>query len=160
MTVPETAPTTVAELSERVGQEIGLSDWHEVTQAKIDAYADVSGDHQFIHTDPHRAAQTPFGGTIAHGFLTVAMLSVMSYDVIPLFLGTKMSVNYGLNRLRFLSPVPSGARIRGRFVLAELTENVPGEITLIWDVTVEIEGAERPALVAQWITRRYLETDQ
>ncbi len=140
-----------------IGREMGVSRWFTVDQALIDAYAEISQDHQFIHTDPARAAaETPFGGTIAHGFLTVALLSAMAYDAQPPIAGAGMSINYGFDRLRFLAPVPAGARLRGRFTLAALEERRAGEVTLHWDVTVEIEGQQRPALVARWIGRRYL----
>ena len=151
------APVSIAALKAQVGAEIGVSRWFTISQGLIDAYADVSEDHQYIHVDPDRAAEAGFGGTIAHGFLTVSLLSAMAYEVVPLSSDVRMSVNYGFDHLRFLSPVPSGSRVRGRFVLNSIEERAPGEVTLIWAVTVEIEGADRPALVANWITRRYLE---
>lgn len=130
-----------------------VSRWFSIDQDRIDAFAAVCEDEQFIHVDPERAAATRFGGTIAHGFLTLSMLSAMAYDAMPL--RGQLSVNYGFDRVRFLSPVPSGARVRARFAPAGSEERSPGEATLHWDVTVEIEGGERPALVARWITRRY-----
>ena len=130
-----------------------ISRWLTIDQARIDAFAEVIEDHQFIHVDPARAAETRFGGTIAHGFLTLSLLSAMAYDAIPLT--DALSVNYGFDRIRFLSPVPAGARVRGRFTLAEVEERAPGERTLRWDVSVEVEGSERPALVARWLSRRY-----
>ena len=136
-----------AEAEERVSR------WFVIDQARIDAFADVIEDHQFIHVDPERAAATRFGGTIAHGFLTLSMLSAMAYDAIPLT--EALSVNYGFDRIRFLSPVPAGARVRGRFTVARIEERAPGETTLHWDVTVEVEGAGRPALAARWLSRRY-----
>ncbi|WP_238367545.1 MaoC family dehydratase [Mesobacterium pallidum] len=147
---------TLETLRGKVGQEIGLSDWTNVTQARIDAFAEVTNDHQFIHVDPVRAAETPFGSTIAHGFLTLSLLTEMYENAIPPIEGTLHAVNYGLDRIRFLSPVKSGARIRGRFVLKELREGKPGEITTVMSVKVEIEGEPRPALAADWIGRRYL----
>lgn len=136
------------------GQELGVSDWIEVTQARIDAFADCTEDRQYIHVDPERAAETPFGGTIAHGFLTLSLLSAMVYQL-PSITGTTMAVNYGMNRMRFISPVPSGARIRGRFVLQKVEEIRPGEIQTTTEVTVEIEGRDKPALAAEWLGRRY-----
>ena len=131
-----------------------MSDWIEVTQARIDAFADCTEDRQYIHVDPERAAETPFGGTIAHGFLTLSLLSAMVYQL-PSITGTTMAVNYGMNRMRFISPVPSGARIRGRFVLQKVEEIRPGEIQTTTEVTVEIEGQDKPALAAEWLGRRY-----
>ncbi|SMX44263.1 MaoC family dehydratase [Actibacterium lipolyticum] len=153
--MPKTAD--IAELSRLIGQEIGVSDWITVDQARIDSFAHATDDHQFIHVDPEAAAPSPFGGTIAHGFLTLSLLSAMSYQVMPEVRGAAMGVNYGLNRVRFISPVKSGARIRGRFVLVDVSETKPGEITFKLNVTVEIEGQEKPALVAEWINRRYLD---
>ncbi len=149
-------------LRAQVGEELGASDWLTIGQDRIDAFADLCGDHQFIHVDPERAARTPFGGTIAHGFLTVSLLTWFAAAVRPRIEGARHSVNYGFDRLRFVAPVPVGCRVRGRFRLTRLEERVPGEITQHYEVTVEIEGAEvesggRPALVADWVTRAYLE---
>ena len=130
-----------------------VSRWLTIDQARIDAFADVVEDHQFIHVDPERAAETRFGGTVAHGFLTLSLLSAMACDAVPLT--DALSVNYGFDRIRFLSPVPAGSRVRARFAVARVEERVPGETTLHWDVSVEVEGAERPALVARWLSRRY-----
>ncbi|MBV7377833.1 MaoC family dehydratase [Maritimibacter dapengensis] len=140
------------------GQEVGVSKWFEITQARIDQFADATEDWQYIHTDPESAAKTPFGGTIAHGFLTLSLLSAMVYDALPNVDGVTMGVNYGMNKLRFISPVPVGCRVRARFVLASCDTSKPGEFTTITNVTVEIEGAEKPALIAEWIGRRYMET--
>ena len=139
-----------------IGTEIGISDWFTITQAQIDAFADCTHDHQYIHVDPVAAAQTPFGSTIAHGFLTLSLLSAMAYQM-PSIEGAVMGVNYGFNKIRFVSPVKAGARIRGRFTLAELTDIRPGEVQFITHVTVEIEGQDKPALVAEWLSRRYFE---
>ena len=144
------------DLRARVGEELGASDWLTIDQNRIDAFADLCGDHQFIHVDPERAAQTPFGGTIAHGFLTVSLLTWFAAGVRPRIEGTRHSVNYGFDRLRFVAPVPAGSRVRGRFRLTSLEERVPGEITQHYEVTVDIEGAARPALIADWVTRAYL----
>ena len=140
-----------------VGQDVGVSDWLTIDQDRIDAFADLCGDHQFIHVDPERAAATPFGGTIAHGFYTLSLLTYFAQGVRPRIEGTRHSVNYGLDRLRFVAPVKAGSRIRGRFRLTRLDESKPGEVTQHWEVTVEIEGGERPALAADWVTRAYLE---
>lgn len=150
---------TVAEMASRLGEELGVSRWFTIDQPMIDAFAALCEDDQFIHVDPERARETPFGGTVAHGFLTLSLLSAMAYDAEPPLKGARMSVNYGFDRLRFVAPVPAGARVRGRFVLAEVEERRPGEVTLAWDVTVEIEGAERPAVAARWLQRWYLAED-
>ena len=139
-----------------VGHEAGVSDWILVDQAKIDAFAAVTGDHQFIHVDPVAAAQTPFGTTIAHGYLTLSLLSVMGYEGMPAIDGAKMGVNYGMNKLRFMAPVKSGSRIRGRFSLAALDQRTDGGWQSTVAVTVEIEGETKPALVAEWLTLVYL----
>ncbi|MET4215994.1 acyl dehydratase [Bradyrhizobium sp. LB14.3] len=134
------------------GKEIGVSSWHLVDQPRIDTYADVIEDHQFIHVDPERAKkETAFGTTIAHGFLTMSLLSIMSYEVMPVIAGTRMGVNYGFDKLRFISPVRSGKRVRGRFVLAEAKLRKPNELQSRTNVTVEIEGEDKPALVAEWL---------
>ena len=135
-----------------VGKEIGVSSWHLIDQPRIDTYADVIEDHQFIHVDPERAKkETTFGTTIAHGFLTMSLLSIMSYEVMPVIAGTTMGVNYGFDKLRFISPVRSGKRVRGRFVLAEAKLRKPNELQSRTNVTVEIEGEDKPALVADWL---------
>jgi acyl dehydratase len=145
-------PVSLETYQGMVGQEIGVSSWHVVDQKRIDTYADVIEDHQFIHVDPVRAkAETAFGSTIAHGFLTMSLLSVMSYEVMPVIAGTTMGVNYGFEKLRFISPVRSGARVRGRFVLSEAKLRKPKELQSLTHVTVEIEGEEKPALVADWL---------
>ncbi len=144
-------------LRARVGEEIGVSDWLTLRQDRIDAFADLCGDHQFIHVDPARAAETPFGGTIAHGFLTLSLLTWFAAGVRPRIEGTRHGVNYGFDMVRFVAPVPAGSRVRGRFRLTSLEERAPGEVTQHYEVTVEIEGGGRPALVADWITRAYLE---
>lgn len=148
---------TIEELRALVGAEIGVSRWIGISQKMIDEFAGITDDHQFIHIDPEAAAQTPFGGTIAHGFLTLSMLSTMVYEAGPLLKGVEMGVNYGFDRIRFLSPVRAGRRIRARFTLTRLDESVPGQATYTQAVTVEIEGEEKPALVADWIGRVYLE---
>ena len=144
-------PDPVAFLHAQVGRELGVSAWHEVTQEDIDAFARVTGDDQYIHVDPARAAASPFGGTIAHGFFTLSLLSIMAKEAVSQAPARRMGVNYGLDRVRWLAPVPSGARIRGRFTLAECTDRGPAEVRLRYAVTVEIEGGSKPALLADWI---------
>lgn len=145
-------PITLEAYQGMVGKEIGVSSWHLIDQPRIDTYADVTEDHQFIHVDPERAkTETAFGTTIAHGFLTMSMMSVMSYEVMPVIAGTTMGVNYGFDKLRFISPVRSGRRVRGRFVLAEAKLRKAGELQSRTNVTVEIEGEDKPALVAEWL---------
>ena len=145
-------PITLEAYQAMVGKEIGVSSWHLIDQPRIDTYADVIEDHQFIHVDPERAKkETSFGTTIAHGFLTMSLLSIMSYEVMPAIAGTTMGVNYGFDKLRFISPVRSGRRVRGRFVLAEAKLRKPNELQSRTNVTVEIEGEDKPALVADWL---------
>jgi acyl dehydratase len=139
------------EIRSRVGTEIGLSSWLTVDQARIDAFAEATEDRQFIHTDPAAAAQTPFGGTIAHGFLSLSLLSRMAADAMLIPEGVKMAVNYGLDRVRFLAPVRSGSRVRGRFTLDSIEEKAPGQLLMRHVVTVEIEGEDKPALTAVWL---------
>ena len=146
---------SVRDYLDQIGTTYPPSSWITITQDMIDTFADVTCDHQFIHTDPERAAKTPFGGTIAHGFLTVSFLSNISSEVVPIPDDCRMCVNYGANRLRFLSPVPSGARIRGHMTLANAEETGPDVVTLTWEVRIEIEGQEKPALYAEWLVRCY-----
>jgi acyl dehydratase len=142
---------TLEEIRASVGSEVGLSSWITVDQPRIDAFADATDDRQFIHVDPAGAAQTPFGGTIAHGFLSLSLLSRMGAEAMLLPDGMRMAVNYGLDRVRFLAPVRSGKRVRGRFVLDSVAEKAPGQILLRHVVTVEIEGEDKPALTAEWL---------
>ena len=135
----------------RIGQEIGVSEWLTVDQARIHAFAEATEDRQFIHTDASAAAQTPFGGTIAHGFLSLALLSRMGTEAMLIPEGARMAVNYGLDRVRFIAPVRSGKRLRGRFVLDSIEEKAPGQVLMRHNVTVEIEGEEKPALTAVWL---------
>ena len=137
---------------ERIGQE-SVSDWVEVTQAMIDTFADATGDHQFIHVDPERAAMTPFGGTIAHGFLTLSLMPLLSSKIAdPATLANiRMGVNYGGNKVRFLHPVRSGSRVRARFRLLRFEEKRPGQFQQTDAITIEIDGVDAPALVAEWI---------
>ncbi len=140
----------------RVGTEVGVSDWVVVDQAKIDAFAEVTGDHQFIHVDPVRAAATPFGTTIAHGFLTLSLLSVMAYDALPGIEGARMGVNYGFDKVRFMAPVKSGSRIRARYTLIGFAQRKDGGWQSTVAVSVEIDGEAKPALAADWLTLAYL----
>jgi acyl dehydratase len=142
---------SIEEIGLRVGQEVGVSDWIMVDQARIDAFAEVTEDRQFIHVDAEAAAQTPFGGTVAHGFLTLSLLSRMAADAMPRPAQVKMGVNYGFEKIRFLAPVKAGKRVRGRFKLERLDEKRPGQWQFTHQVTVEIEGEDKPALIADWI---------
>jgi acyl dehydratase len=143
--------TSLDEIRSRIGEEVGLSSWLLVDQARIDAFAEATEDRQFIHTDPAAAAGTAFGGTIAHGFLTLSLLSRMAAEAMLLPDGLKMAVNYGFDRIRFLTPVRSGKRVRGRFALDSVEEKAPGQLLMRHRVTVEIEGEDRPALTAEWL---------
>ena len=151
--------TTLDDLIARVGIETGLSRWFLIDQARINAFADVTEDHQFIHVDPDAAKATPFGGTIAHGFLTLSMLSAFGQDALPRPVGVAMGVNYGFEKLRFVAPVPAGRRVRGRFLLMEVTKRGPLEVQMRNKVTVEIEGSDKPALVAEWLTLYVMSAD-
>ena len=148
-------PTPTADLAGLIGQEVGVSRWITVDQARIDAFADITEDRQFIHIDPEAARATPFGGTIAHGFLTLSLLSAMTYDAVPPLEGVVMGINYGFDKLRFLAPVPAGSKVRGRFKLLSAEDKGPMGGGARWlithEVTVEIEGADKPALVAEWL---------
>jgi acyl dehydratase len=142
---------SLEEIRSKVGQEVGLSDWILVDQGRIDRFAEVTEDHQFIHVDPAAAAKTPFGGTIAHGFLTLSLLSRMAADAMQVPDGVKMGVNYGFEKVRFLAPVRAGKRVRGRFTLLSAEEKRPGQWQFLHKVDVEIEGEGKPALTAEWI---------
>lgn len=144
----------VQQLEARVGSEIGVSPWLPVDQDRIDLFAQATDDHQWIHVDRERASKGPFGGTIAHGFLTLSLLPRMMAEAVKVG-GVRMSVNYGLNRVRFTAPVPSGSRLRARVTLSKL-EKVDGGVQLLWGVTVEREGGDRPCLIAEWLVRHYL----
>jgi acyl dehydratase len=146
---------TLEELRGSVGKELGVSQWHEVTQSQIDRFADVTGDRQWIHLDQERAArESPYGTTIAHGFLTVSLLSMLINEAVEITGDVKLRVNYGFNRLRFTGAVPSGSRIRGRFTLQSV-KDVEGGVEIAWLSTVEVEGREKPALVCEWLGRTY-----
>jgi acyl dehydratase len=144
----------VAQLTERVGQEIGVGDWLEMTQDRINQFAEATGDRQWIHLDPARAAtESPFKTTIAHGFLTLSLVSVLLRSAITIT-GVSMAINYGLNRVRFAAPVPAGARVRARCTLAAV-EDVGGSTQATWAIAVEREGEQKPACVAEWLVRYY-----
>lgn len=140
-------------VDQHVGEEIGVTDWFEIDQQRVADFADATLDHQFIHLDPERAAaETPFGGTIVHGFLTLSLLPYFMNQGCGIEIpGSKMLINYGLDKVRFLQPVAVGKRVRGRSVLASAQEKKPGQFLFQIDFTVEIEGEERPALIAQWL---------
>ena len=144
----------VRNLESRVGEEVGVSPWVEISQARIDQFAKATEDFQWIHVDPARAKGSPFGGTIAHGFLTLSMLPKLSESTFE-FSDRKMGVNYGLNKVRFTSPVPSGAKIRGRFVLAKYEKIEGNGVQTTWSVTIEREGGEKPVCVAESIGRHF-----
>lgn len=141
----------MAQLKTKIGEDFGTSDWLVIGQDRIDAFADTTEDHQFIHVDPERAKDTPFGQTIAHGFLTLAMLTKFLKTGLPDIEDQTTLLNYGLGKVRFLTPVKSGSRVRGHFKLVGLEEKRPGQWQETLEVTVEIEGEEKPALVAEWI---------
>ena len=144
----------LAHLDGLVGREVGTSSWFTVTQDRINAFANATDDHQWIHVDVDRArAETPFGTTIGHGFLTLSLLSPLLRDAVTVE-GPRMTLNYGLNRVRFVSPVPSGSRIRARVTLAG-TANMGDSVQATWVVTIEREGGEKPCAVAEWIVRYY-----
>jgi acyl dehydratase len=139
-------------LNDYIGKESGVSKWFTISQAQIDMFADATHDHQFIHVDTEKAKQTPFGTTIAHGFLSLSLLSAIAYDASIDLENTVMGLNYGFDKIRFLQPVKVNSRVRGRMTLSKVVEKRPGEFLFSWDVTVEIESEEKPALSAQWLT--------
>lgn len=153
-------PISLETLLASVGQEVGVSPWRAVTQHMIDLFADATDDHQFIHCDPERAArETPFGGTIAHGFLSLSLLSAMAFETLPPLDGSRMGVNHGFDQVRFLTPVKTGSRVRTRFVLADVKARPSGWVQITHDVTVEIDGSVKPALTARWLTLTFIEPD-
>jgi len=151
--VPSLKPASIRDLESRVGEEIGISPWLEITQARIDTFAKAIDDFQWIHVDRERAKSSPFGGTIAHGFLTLSLLSHLAESTFA-FSDRKMGVNYGLNRVRFTAPVPSGSRVRARFTLGKY-EKLDGGVQVTWNTVMEREGQEKPVLIAEWIGRHY-----
>ena len=148
---------TKEEMFALVGTEVGVSEWLTVDQEMINKFADATGDHQFIHIDPEAAKMTPFGTTIAHGFLSLSLLPVLSAKAdMPRLDGIKMGVNYGGNKTRFLAPVKVDSRVRGRFKLLEVEEKRPGQFQQVMEFTLEIEGEQKPALIAEWITQFFV----
>lgn len=143
---------TVADIPASIGQEVGLSDWRVVSQDMINQFADATDDHQFIHTDPEKAKETPFGGTIAHGFLTLSLLSTLAYEALPELEGQTFGINYGFDKVRFMAPVKTGSKVRARFLLSEAEIRPSGRIVFHYNVTLEIENSKKPALTADWIT--------
>ncbi len=143
---------SINQIKDLVGTELGVSKWMDVPQSRIDLFADATDDHQFIHVDPERAAETPFGGTIAHGFLTLSMLSAMHADAVPRVEEDHFGINYGFNKIRFMAPVPVDGRIRGRFHLKEARLRGAGKMMTTYDVTIEIEDVQKPAMTATWLT--------
>ena len=143
---------TRAQLDRMVGERLGVSDWFLVDQERVNRFADVTVDHQFIHVDPERAKGTPFGGTIAHGFLTLSLLVPLCLDFIPVLANRKLVVNYGFDKVRFVAPVKVGKRIRALSSLAEVSERKPGNVIMRIDVTIEIENEDKPALAAEWLS--------
>ncbi len=153
--MPAREITSLEELRSLVGQEVAAGDWFEVTQDRINQFADATGDHQWIHIDVERArTDSPFGTTIAHGFLTLSLLSLLVSRTVQVKIPIKMGINYGLNKVRFISPVPVGAKIRSRVTLQSL-EEIPGGQQLVWNVTIEREGGDKPCCVAEWLVRHY-----
>ena len=144
---------TIRELEGRVGQEVAISPWVEITQERIDTFAKAIGDFQWIHVDAERAKASPFGRTIAHGFLTLSLLSHLSEATFS-FSDRRMGINYGLNRVRFTSPVPAGSRVRARFTLAKY-DKLDGGVQVTWNAVMEREGSDKPVLVAEWIGRHF-----
>lgn len=147
-----TAMVTRQALMGKVGEELGVSDWFLIDQVRVDRFADVTLDHQFVHVDPARASATPFGGTIAHGLLTLSMIVHLTESLVPRLEGTTLLVNYGFDRVRFSAPVRVGKRIRAVTGLAGVEERKPGQLIVKLDVTIEIEGEKKPALVAEWLS--------
>ncbi len=147
-------PSSIRQLASRVGEEVGVSPWVEITQERIDTFAKAINDFQWIHVDPARAKDSPFGGTIAHGFLTLSLLSHLAERTFS-FADRRMGVNYGLNRVRFTAPVPSGSRVRARFTLAKYEPLEGNGVQVTWNTVLAIEGGAKPALVADWIGRHY-----
>ncbi|HTV68619.1 MAG TPA: MaoC family dehydratase [Rhizobiaceae bacterium] len=152
---------TVEQILANVGAEIGVSPWRVVSQTMIDQFADATDDHQFIHVDPERAArETQFGGTIAHGFLLLSLLSAMAYETLPPIRGGKVGINQGFESIRFIAPVKSGARIRTRFVLGKVKARPSGWLEAAYDITIELEGSPKPALTARWLILTQVEPSE
>jgi len=154
--MPAREITSLEELRSSAGQEVALSDWFEVTQDRINLFAEATGDHQWIHVDVERAkTESPYGATIAHGFLTLSLLSYLMSQTVKIKLPIRMGINYGLNKVRFPSAVLAGSKVRARATLQSLDE-IPGGQQLVWNITVEREGADKPCCVAEWLVRYYV----
>lgn len=151
------AAVSIEKAKELIGSEIGVSEWKAIEQPTINTFADLTEDWQFIHIDEEAAAKTPFGGTIAHGFLTLSMLSAMGAGNVIVLENVAMGVNYGFEKVRFMQPVRAGKKVRGRFVLKDFKERQPGQYQMTYEVSVEIEGETKPALVAEWLTLQYVQ---
>ncbi|NUF83702.1 MULTISPECIES: MaoC family dehydratase [Acinetobacter calcoaceticus/baumannii complex] len=151
-TLSNKTPISIAQLFELQGEVLGMSDWITIDQATINAFADVTRDWQYIHVDTEAASKSPFGGTIAHGFLTLSLLSAMALEALPQIKELTSSINYGMNNLRFIHPVHSGKSVRGQFLLKSLKEKSLGRYQMVVDVSVEIENETKPALVAEWLS--------
>lgn len=150
-------PTVKAEnVSDYIGKETGVSDWAEIHQDRINQFADVTEDHQFIHVNPDMAKMTPFGTTVAHGFLTLSMLSKLAENSVLILDGVKMGVNYGFDKVRMINPVKSGQKIRGHFTLMSAEQKMPGQWAFKYAVKVEIEGEDKPALAAEWLSMQFV----
>ena len=154
--MPAREITSLEELRSSAGQEVALSDWFEVTQDRINLFAEATGDHQWIHVDVERAkTESPYGATIAHGFLTLSLLSYLMSQTVKIKLPIRMGINYGLNKVRFPSAVMAGSKVRARATLQSLDEITSGQ-QLIWNITVEREGSDKPCCVAEWLVRYYI----
>lgn len=152
-------PITIEDAKAGVGHEL-VSPWRPVTQEIIDRFGDATDDHQFIHCDPIKAAETPYGGTIAHGFLLLSLLSAMHFETIPPLAGTTMGVNQGFDEMRFVAPVKTGTRIRTKFALQKLKARPSGWVEIVHDITMEIEGSDKPALTARWLTLAFVPPEE
>ena len=148
--------TDIAGMQQLAGRHAGYTEWELMEQSRVNLFADATDDHQYIHVDPEKARATVFGGTVAHGFLTLSLLSAMAYSALPRIEGAAHGVNYGFDRVRFVRPVPSGSKVRGHFTLRAVTPRSAREWQLSYDVSVEIEGAEKPALAATWLTMQVM----
>lgn len=154
--MPAREITSLEELQSLAGQEVAVSDWFEVAQDRINLFAEATGDHQWIHVDVDRArTESPYGTTIAHGFLTLSLLSQLMSETVKIKLPIRMGINYGLNKVRFPSAVPAGSKIRARAVL-QAFEEILGGMQLVWNITVERDGADKPCCVAEWLVRYYI----
>jgi acyl dehydratase len=155
--VPEPDPVTYDVLAARIGESVAVSRWRTIDQPMIDLFADLTNDHQFIHVDPERARATPFGGTVAHGFLTLSIFGGLAAEVAPRLAGGRMGINYGFDRVRFVTPVRSGAKVRAQLRLEAIEKRDPSSVDIRYDGRLDVEGEDRPAIAAQWLVRIYLD---